>query len=550
MSPYPPRRAHRPSPARSALEWSRLAAAGIAALALVLSPLPALAQTDDVVPPPPAISGQPTTDTAPPARAPERYADGLRSQKVRLTERLDTGTTPPPQQQITRVDLTRNLVDRKLTAKVTFAAAPTAALDSFVFVFIGAWSGNTCTPGAAIAAAAASTPADGGFYGSDGMIAENMTTTRSRSGNVLTITGGPHDKIRSAAWNCAYALNQSGVEGATPYTGFYADDLTNTFAPKVKVRMSEAMYGNYKGKKTKVRVEIDNVGKGDAKNVRVTASGSGLSISKAKRSISTLRKGRSEYLTFTVALKGSATRTLSVSAVASGGTKTTTKVKIVQKPKPKKYKSLSGRYFWGFMPTTLSDYNGWEPRTVWFLNSKWAYTKAAKDGKKPSCTKTTSVCKRYTYNAKTGVAKIGSQKFTVNTEGFTYKAGKKDRKKSHFEPITLLSKGAKFATDLKRDDWTGYCMLTCTATSERIAFDKKGRFVWKRSSVGSWTGIGSSWAIIPPDQRGTYKVISTGRVELRYSDGKKKRYTIGAVRDLRGKTSVSEGIILGSKNFY
>jgi hypothetical protein len=93
-------------------------------------------------------------------------------------------------------------------------------------------------------------------------------------------------------------------------------------------------------------------------------------------------------------------------------------------------------------------------------------------------------------------------------------------------------------------------MITCTATSERIRLYKSGKFVWQRSSVGNWSGIGSSWAIVPPDQRGTYKVISTGRIEFRYSDGTKKRYTFGVMKDIRGKTSTKEGIIVGGKNFY
>jgi hypothetical protein len=491
----------------------------------------------------------PSRSAAAPSKAPASYAGGLRSQTVRFDAVTQSG--PTPAQTLTRVVVTRDLTTKKITAKATFAATPSADKDSVVYVFLGSWSGSTCTHRVALAAAAGSPGADGAFFAADGTASAALSATRSRSGTTVSITSTADDRIRSAKWDCGFAFNQSTDAAPTVYTTFDgAKSLTDTFAPKLAVRLSKSMYGNYAGKKTKVRVEIDNVGKGDAKKVRVTASGSGLSVSKAKRSVGTVKKGRSEYLTFTVTLKGSKTRTLSVSAVASGGKKTTTKVKIVQKPKPKKYASLSGRYFWGYMPTTLSDYNGWEPRTVWFLNTRWAYVKAPKDGKKPSCSKATSTCKRYSYNAKTGVAKIGSQKFSVTTEGFTYKARSKDAKKSRFEPITLLAKGTRFSTTLERDDWTGYCMLTCTATSERIAFDKKGRFVWQRSSVGNWSGIGSSWAIVPPDQRGTYKVIGTGRVELRFSDGTTKRYLLGAVRDLRGKTSVKTGIILGETNFY
>lgn len=490
-----------------------------------------------------------TTSVASSASTSATYSGGLRSQTVRFDEVSQSG--PTPEQTLTRVEVTRDLAKKTISAKAVFATAPTASKDSVVYVFVGTWSGNTCAHRVAIAAAAGSSGADGALFTVDGTTSDALEVTRSHSGATLTITSSANDAIRSGEWDCAFAFNQSTDSTQTPYTTFDgAKTLTNTYVPKLKITTSEAMYGNYKGKTAKVRVEIDNVGKGDAKNVRISASGKGLSVAKAKRTVSTLKKGRSEYLTFTVKLKGSASRTLTLSTVATGGKKVTTKVTIVEKPKPKKYQSLSGRYFWGYMPTTLSDYRGWETRAVWFLNSRWAYTDVPKAGKKPSCAKTTSVCKRYSYNSKTGVAKIGSQRFTVTTEGFTYKAHSKDAKKSRFEPITLLSKGAKISTTLERDDWSGYCVISCTASSERISFAKNGRFVWQRSSVGNWSGIGSSWAIVPPDQRGTYRVISTGRVELRYSDGSKKRYLMGAVRDLRGKTSVKSGIILGGDNFY
>jgi hypothetical protein len=544
-------RSRRPR-SRHPRQWSsgRVVLATLAIGALVLSPVAQGAYAGELPAPPqsPAAEhpAQATTGSVP------TYSQGLRSQKALIADVPDdsTASTPTPEQRLTRVDVARDLVKKTITAKATFAEAPTSDRDSAVYVFLGTWSGSSCTGRVVTAAAAASRSQFGALLGSDGTVDEEVDTTRSRSGKVLTIVTGPHDRIRTAKLDCAYALNLGAGDPAPRYTDFYAEDLENTFAPKLEVSTREPLQGNYKGKTTKVRIEVDNIGESDAKNVRIKASGTGLKISKPSRTIAKIEDGRSKFLTFNVTLTSKKQRTLTVTAVATGGKKVSTKVTIVEKPKPKKYKSLSGRYFWGYMPTTLSDYSGWETRAVWFLNAKWAYTDVPKNGKKPSCTKASSVCKRYAYNPKTGVAKIGSQKFKVTTEGFTYKARKKDSKKSNFEPITLAKKGSTFSTTLKRDDWSGYCMITCTATSERIRLYKSGKFVWQRSSVGNWSGIGSSWAIVPPDQRGTYKVISTGRIEFRYSDGTKKRYTFGVMKDIRGKTSTKEGIIVGGKNFY
>lgn len=217
--------------------------------------------------------------------------------------------------------------------------------------------------------------------------------------------------------------------------------------------------------------------------------------------------------------------------------------------KVKKYSSLSGRYFWGSAPVSLGDSSGWKPRAVYFLNKKWAYVGFPKNGKKPSCKKSSSTCKRYAYNKKSGIAKIGKQKFRVTNKGFTYRV-KKNEGKSSFKPVALGKKGARYSAKLIRHDWSGTCAISCTATTERLQLGKNGRFVWARSSVGSWPGLGSSWTIVPPNQRGTYKVISSGRIELRYANGKKKRYTFGLMPDIRGKASASEGVVLGRTNFY
>lgn len=170
---------------------------------------------------------------------------------------------PTPEQRVTRVDVTRDLVKRTITAKATFAAAPTTSRDSVVFVFLGTWSGSNCSFTATIAGA----------------------------------------------------------------------------------------------------------GKSDARNLRVTASRKRLKTSKKSRG----------------------------------------------------HRSLSGRYFWGWLPTGMTASEGWSTRAVRFLDKKWACTDFPKSGKKPKCTRTTKHCKKYSYNAKTGVAKIGGQKVKVNTEGFRYR---------------------------------------------------------------------------------------------------------------------------------
>jgi hypothetical protein len=476
------------------------------------------------------------------------YSDGLISQSGRIAD-VNVNSAPTAQQRITKIDITRDLVKRTVTAKATLAQTPTTANDSAVFVILGEWSGNTCNARVLLAAAAASSSTSGAFINASGAQTGNLTVKRSLKGAELTLTSAAHNTIRSAKWDCAYGFNRN-ASGDVMYTTFYAESLKDVFKPKFQIDPGAPVQGNLKGKYVKVRVQVRNSGKGDAKNVKVTASGKGLTIKKKTHSIKTLKNGRSEYLTFNVRVKSGKERKLKIKTTSSGGYTASKTVTIAVKPKPVTYKSLSDRYFWGYVPTTLSSYRGWESRTVWFLNSKWAYVGVPKNGAKPKCTKTTSTCKRYTYNSKTGVAKIGKQKFKVTSDGFEYRVKAKE-KKAIFEPLTQPKKGAKLATKLINQDWVGNCMLTCTASTERIELGKNGKFLWTRSSVGSWPGLGSNWAIIPPDQRGTYKVISKGRIEFRYSDGSKKRFRIGVMRDVRGKDSPKgEGLVIGDTNFY
>ena len=79
----------------------------------------------------------------------------------------------------------------------------------------------------------------------------------------------------------------------------------------------------------------------------------------------------------------------------------------------------------------------------------------------------------------------------------------------------------------------------------------QGRFVEGGYAVGSWPGLGSTWATAPADERGTYKVVRTGVIELSYADGTKERHVIGIQHDPQGKPNPAvAGVLLGDKNFY
>jgi len=154
---------------------------------------------------------------------------------------------------------------------------------------------------------------------------------------------------------------------------------------------------------------------------------------------------------------------------------------------------------------------GWINHAIWFVDEKWAYTGWA-EGKKPPAHRD---------------------------------------QKLRMEPLTLPRKGARLGLDLHHQNWSGACAITCTAYTDYLTMDTGGRFVEGGFSVGSWPGLGSSWSSVPADQRGTYRVVSTGIVELVYADGTRKREVIGIQHDPSGKPNPAvAGVLLGDTNFY
>lgn len=149
-------------------------------------------------------------------------------------------------------------------------------------------------------------------------------------------------------------------------------------------------------------------------------------------------------------------------------------------------------------------------------------------------------------DARRGVAKIGKQKFAVTTKGFSYRAAKGEQKSS-FSPATLPKKGARFKADLVHQNWSGYCLISCTLV-ERLTLAKNGRFVWARTLIGVQADR-QYWSLAPPANRGTYKVVKKGIVELAYANGKKER-SRDRHRAYAAAFPAGAGVVLGLTNFY
>jgi hypothetical protein len=468
-------------------------------------------------------------------------AQGAARRTARIWE-AHQDSAPSDSQRVETADVTQDRVSRRIVAKVTYRQAPTTAANSTVIVALGTWSGGECLPRAAVGAQAASAAAEGAFYDEAGQYAASLGVTRSLYGRVLTLTSAQHPTIGSAEWTCAYAVVSSVSDSPVQYQAFYAENLTTHYVPKLSIDAGAPVQGNYRGKWTKLRLDVHNASGGAAPAVRVRASGKKITVKPAVRDLGSIGPRSTSYgVTFRAKLKGSK---LTFAVTSAGGHKVTRRVTIAQKPRPGRYKSLAGRYFWGHQAATHD--RGWDNRAVWFLDGKWAYAGFTKNGKRPTCRKAKGPCKRYSYSPRTGKVKLAGAGFKVTTEGFRYKKGT-------YYPLALPKKNAKLDARLIHQNFTGFCGIYCNTWTEWISLGKDGRFVRSRQTIGSLgpPGLGTVWAGSGPDERGTYQVVAKGRIRFRYASGKTDSHTIGIEHDVRGKPSpAGAGLVIGDVNFY
>lgn len=533
------------------------AAAAAVAVALSLAPLtsataadaPDLADRIASVEPGSAKDGAAAKKSAPQGKkaatrgpaATSDHANGAINRSARIA---DVNTNQWPNDgTVVRTDVVQDLAAQRLRATVTLK--PSAA-DRFIIAYFGEFSGATCHPRAAIAGGVTTADSAGQFLPGS---TNTFAVSRSRSGSTLTLQSAAHSAFRTAEYDCSYVVVADRSSG-DPAQLFYAERLTTRWQPAFTIRGGEPLQAARKGKWVSMRLEVRNTSRSAARNVTIRAAGKGLKIKPKSRNLGTIGDRTTKYgVTFKVRVaKKNKSRKLTFTVRGTGARTATKKFTIGVAPKPTKYKSLSGRYFWGFASSSATDTKGWDTQVIWFLNKKWAHFGAPKNGAVPKCRKVTKACKKYTYNRKKGIVRIAGKKAKINSYGFRYQA-KKDKRR-FYEPVTFPKKGKRFGTDLINQDWRGNCLLTCTAITTNLTLDKAGRFVRGSWSVGSWPGLGSSWATIPPDRRGTYRVIGKGRLELRFADGKRERTRIALLHNALNKPSATSGIVLGTKNFY
>jgi hypothetical protein len=138
---------------------------------------------------------------------------------------------------------------------------------------------------------------------------------------------------------------------------------------------------------------------------------------------------------------------------------------------------------------------------------------------------------------------------TVGDQAGTYRDGELTLGDDAFAPLQIPAAGARFDVQLVHRGFSGYCGLDigCTTWTEYLTLRRDGQFALSSMTVATMGGGGAPFTAAwnaPPDQHGSYEVLSRGRIRLSFADGTVSVRTIGI------EQPAAKGLLLDDTNFY
>ncbi|MEZ0110004.1 hypothetical protein ABH920_004018 [Catenulispora sp. EB89] len=202
---------------------------------------------------------------------------------------------------------------------------------------------------------------------------------------------------------------------------------------------------------------------------------------------------------------------------------------------------MAGHYFWGTA-------NGTNFLGVYFADGSHAYTGLPHQGL-PSCTGSdTGVgtpqgigaqgCTSYSYNPSTGAVTVGTMQGTYTGGAFTLD-------NLHLAELTVPKAGSTLAVTFQNVYASGAGSDFSGGFSD-LTLASNGRFATASgATVGTLNGDA---AVLPADQHGTYRIESSGRLELDFASGTNVVRTIGIDYE-SGKQPTLRGAMLDSSYY-
>lgn len=458
-----------------------------------------------------------------------------------MTLRSFAGSPPSGMPALTSVSVSQNVQARTVEVTATYSGVPRADDPTSTFVYLGTTTSEGCRPAFAVAMHPGKNAKEGRFLPGGAVV----TTTLTRSGTSAKVVASGHSSLGTATFGCAYAHTQITTEPVQRGTSAVLT-VEHVKRPALAVSLPVDRVGAAPKKWKKVKVTVRNNGDASAKNVAITLAGTGVQTSPRTVKVGTIKPGKSKTASVKVRISTAKTRKAVARASGSGGAKASAKLTVLPVKKATVPSSLSGRLYWG-ADSSLDQ--AWMNRTVWFVDKTWAYTRIATKGK-PRCSAKVKGCVRYTYSPRTGAVKVGRQKGTVTSKRLVL--GSKSKAKL-YQAVSTPKKGTRFAVNLKHAGATdcGYGFgKTCYTYTWYLRMAKNGTFSEARRGLSSG-GVHDWFLGSSKDERGRYRVLSNGRVELRYDSGKRVIQTIAVFQDAREKPSPAfDGLLLNGTKYY
>jgi hypothetical protein len=372
--------------------------------------------------------------------------------------------------------------------------------------------------------------------------------------------------------NCGESVISDANNIETTFDGTNAFPV-KLFRPKAKLKATISGPGKLKPRgRATVKVKVRNTGGRPANKVKVRLTGKGGSVKPKTRTLGKLKAGATKTAKFKVRAgkKGKVrlkAKVTGANRLTASANKSVRIVKLVKKKPAGKSAGLVGRLFW-----TFEDYQ-WDrsPDTLglYFANAKFVHWGIPKGGLK-NCSKVTAKpdedgelqpgCLRYSYNPKTGKLQIGKAKGIFRDGKLSMKKMDRDvwqtSGKITWYPSAFAKPGARFKLTLKNATFFGACgiSLYCSTTQEFITLERNGKFGRTSSSLATSGGGSIPFIAVghyPPENRGTYEVLSRGRIRFKFDDGKAKTETLTIQTNKRGKPdAANEGILLDDAWFW
>jgi len=472
----------------------------------------------------------------------------VRSRSVRLADY--DGDAPAGAGSLGTIDVVQDVVAKRISLRLAYATAPPSSDPTNLVVVLGTWNDDDACALGSTGAVLAAHPST---HEAAAQLANGtaLSATAAGSGTSYTVTTVANAAIASAPWECAFARTVSGSDSSTIYQQYWAESLETAYVPVITLRAdADPTVGARAKKWTKYEVEVNSTGDTAARGVTVSFQGKGVKFSAKKVSLGTI--DADDDKTATVKVRLSKTKKLkkkvrkaTVTVSAQGVATSRQKLRVLPVKKTTTLPSLAHEYFWGWRSQL---YQGWDNHGLYFVDKRWAYVGFPGKSLPKHCSAKQKKCERYSYSPRTGKLRIGKKKGKASSISVTYDG-------MTFYRLAVPKKGKKLAVDLIHRDFSGCNMLPyCSTWTNYLTLDKKGRFTLSSSSLSSF---GTPWTTetwvskVPPDERGRYRILSRGRIELQYASGKKVVQPIGIELDVREKPSPRyEGVVIGDTNYY